>query len=190
MPTFDLTTQLPEIDRHLRRTMEKAFSKGILSAAMRIVAVIKTEIIPQTPQLGADARVPFDRGIYTSAWEFQPIDAGAEVYNAAPHAPLIEDGVRAGNVKPGRAMIDALTQWVRRKGLVSRFEGRGSKRRLRLSHEVDAEARSIAWAIAMSMKRRGIFNNGGGLKVLARAMERAPKIIRGEIDLALARAGV
>ncbi len=69
-------------------------------------------------------------------------------------AGIIEDGARAENIKVGKIMIDALEAWVKRKGI-----GKG-----------EMEPRQIAWAIAISMKKRGIFNGGKGLKILAKAV--------------------
>jgi len=79
-----------------------------------------------------------------------------EIYNTAPHAPFIEYGVRAANVKPGTAMITALVKWVKRHGMASD----------------DQEATVIAWKIVKSMQKRGIFNRGGtsGLGILKKAL--------------------
>jgi len=148
-----------------------AKERGILSAAQRLVQVIKTQIIP------SQERPPVDQGAYLAGWDAEPTALGADVFNDAPHAPIVEYGARAPNIKIGRQMILALSEWVVRKGLIGR--GRGS------IHEraQNDEAQSMAWAIANSMKNRGIFNSSGqeGLRILEQARARLPKLLEEEI---------
>jgi len=146
--------------------MNRAAERGLLSAAIRGVQIIQSQIIPsKVPQ-------PVDRGLYRAGWKWGPVPGGGELWNSEPHAPLIEFGVRAGNIKVGRKMIDALTEWAMRKGIASDRK----------------EARRVAWAIARRMKKRGIFNRGRGLGILKELMtKRMPAIIREEIKLEVAR---
>ena len=158
--------QAPAWVVELEGKRRKAALRGLLSAAHRVVQVIQTEIIPREP------RAPVDRGIYRAGWRARAIENGALVYNATPIAAIIEDGARAENIKIGRAMIDALALWVVRKGLT------GSAKK----EEAGAAGRQIAWAIAQSMKKKGIFGGEGkGLKILAKARRRIPKIIEEEV---------
>lgn len=148
---FDIS-QAPEVARWLEKGFEKAGERAMVATAARLVNHIQTEIIPNLePQ-------PVDRGLYRAAWRHKAVRGGAEVYNTAPNAPFIEDGVRAENVKLGRRMIDALAAWVVRKGIVAK--GKAAK----------AEARQVAWAITSKMRERGIFNGGKGFKVLDKAV--------------------
>jgi len=151
----------------LKEKWHKAAVLGLQSAAARGVQDIITRIIPsRTPQ-------PVDRGVYRSGWRFYPAPDGAVIDNAEPHAILIEDGVRAGNVKIGKKMIDALAEWVQRKGIVS-----GDK------------AQSVAWAIAKSMKRRGIFNKGKGMGILAELVDKyLPGYVEEEVAREVERVG-
>lgn len=143
----------------------KAAKRGLLSAAARAVAEIKTQIIPGLiPE-------PVNRGTYKAGWDFGEDDDGAWYGNDLPHAPLIEYGVRAGNVKIGRKMIDGLTEWVEMKGM-----GKGPV------------ARKVAWMIASSQKMRGVFNNGKGYRVMEKMNKRLPKIIKAEVERELKRA--
>lgn len=143
----------------------QAARRGLISAGHQMVSVIQNEIIPSEP------RVPVDRGIYRGAWKVKPEEWGALVWNSAPHAPIVEDGARAENVKVGRAMIDALTEWVLRKKLATD----------------QTEARHVAWAVAQSMKRNGIFDMGKGLKIMAKAARRLPEMIVKEVTAELKR---
>lgn len=129
----------------LPAVQRKAAMRGLLSAAARGVQTIQTTIIPsRTPS-------PVDRGIYRAGWRSGPTDDGAELWNDDPTAPLVEGGVRASNIKPGRAMVSALVAWVQRKGMASDVK----------------EATGVAWAIIQRMKEKGIFNRGStGLGIL------------------------
>jgi hypothetical protein len=145
----------------LKEKWRKAAVLGLQSAAARGVQDIITRIIPsRTPQ-------PVDRGIYRSGWRFYPSPDGAVIECFEPHAILIEDGVRAGNVKIGRAMINALAEWVKRKGIVSADEAEG-----------------VAWAIAKKMQERGIFGRGKGLGILRELVD---KYLPGYVDEEVAR---
>lgn len=139
------------------RRMKTAALKGLFSAALRGVQVVITEIIPsRVPQ-------PVDRGIYRAGWKAMKLggkNPGAVIYNSEPHATLIEYGVRASNVKIGRAMIAALAEWAKRKGF--------------------QDPESAAWGIAKKMQERGIFGQTG-LGVLALLNARLPAIVREEV---------
>jgi hypothetical protein len=165
MPTITLK-QAPELMEKLGPRMRQAAIAGCLSAAMRGMQIIVTQIIPsRTPE-------PVDRRTYAAGWRAYSIPTGGVIENLEPHAPIIEDGARAENIKPGRAMLDALAEWVVRKGIAPQEEARG-----------------VAWAIARAMQRRGIF--GRGMKVLAELVERhLPKILEEEIAHEIERAGI
>jgi hypothetical protein len=150
----------------LDKTMHDAAKAAMLSTALRIVQIITTEIIPAEP------RPPVDRGAFRAGWKAKAIEGGAEITNTMPYASIIEYGAKAENIKIGRKMIEALTEWVRRKGLAGPEPGDASR---------------IAWAIAQSMAKRGIFNEGQGLHVLDKAMKNAQKIIDEEYARELKR---
>ena len=140
-----------------------AARRGLLSAAMRGVQIIKTQIIPaRSPQ-------PVDRGVYRSGWDARVTPDGADIFNPELHAAFIEHGVRAENVKAGKRMIAALAEWTVRKGIAHSYE----------------EGTQIAYAIAGAMKKRGIFNRfgRGGLGILRELVEQhMPKIVREEVS--------
>lgn len=125
--------------------------RGLFAAAMHGVQTIQTVIIPSRNP------APVDKGVYRAGWQYRQLDNGAELWNDDPTAAFVEGGVRAGNVKPGRAMVAALTDWVIRKGLESNPK----------------KAAGVAWAIIQRMKQRGIFNQGSnGLGILAEFVEK------------------
>lgn len=133
------------------KAARKAAMRGLLSAALRSVQTIITVIIPSR------SPPPVDKGGYLAGWHAVKNPEGAEFFNASYEAPFVEDGVRAENVKPGRAMIAAITEWATRKGLAADAD----------------EARSVAFAIAQNMKRLGIFNRGSkGLGIMRELVDK------------------
>jgi hypothetical protein len=157
--------QAPGWVKNLEGELHRAALKGVRSAGQRLVSHIQTDVIP------AESRVPVDRGIYKAAWRSTNEPNGCDVHNDSPHAGFIEDGVRGANVKIGRKLIDALVDWVQRKGLV-RDVSRNSK---------TAAARQIAWGIAKSMQKNGIFNSGAGLKILEKGRRQVARFIDEEV---------
>ena len=116
--------------------------RGLVLAGVRGLQKLQIQILPRRiPQ-------PVDRGVYRAGWKLRIGPDYVEIYNDSPIASIIEDGVRAKNVKVGLALLEALSGWVMRKGL-----SKDSK-----------EARSIAWAVARNMQKRGIFNDRGPYK--------------------------
>ena len=155
--------------RELEGKLHEAALRGVRSAGQRTVGRIH-EIVDAEP------RKPVDRGTYRGAWRAVNVPEGSLVHNDSPHGSFVEDGVRAENVKPGRKMVDAIAEWVLRKGLV---------RDVRKADRAQA-ARGIAWAIVQSMKRRGIFG-GTGLKILERARRDVPRFIEEEVRRELSK---
>jgi len=132
-----------------------------------------------------------------AGWQVQATQRGADLYNAdMPVAAIIEYGVPKESVKPGQSMIEALKEWVLRKGLAPRTETLASgKARGLNADQQDAAALQIARAIAWKMKRyTGIFNRddipGGGLRILERTLNKyAVPYIRAEIIREIRRRG-
>jgi hypothetical protein len=155
------------------RDMPEAAKRGLFAAAIRLVGTLK------------QLELPTDRGIARSGWKAEKLDDGAAVFNGVTQAVLMEGGVRAENVKIGRKMIDALAEWARRKGVGARFSkvqggGRLIQHRTRPSEEA---LRGVAWAIAKSMQKRGIFSPQlGGLRPLERTTKSlGPEYVRQEV---------
>lgn len=124
----------------LGEDMRKAAFRGLILAGARGLQKIITQIIPRR------VPTPVDRGVYRAGWKMR-VDGqvAVEIYNDEPHSVFIEEGVRAKNVKPGKAMFEAISSWVRRKGLASNPK----------------EVVSLTWAIMRSMQKKGIFNKRG-----------------------------
>ncbi len=148
--------------------LKAAAVRGVYSAALRGVQDIVGRIIP------SKVPVPFDRGPYKAGWKALPEPEGASITNPEVHALFIEEGVRASNVKIGRAMIFALAAWASRKGLVTK-----------------GKPEDVAWAIAKNMKKRGIFNGGKGFHVLGELMDNyLNAYIEEEVAAEIAREGL
>ncbi len=148
--------------------MKVAAFQGLIRGGARCLQVLVAEIIPKRiPQ-------PVDRGLYRAGWKLRIGPDYVEIYNDEGTAVLIEEGVRAANVKPGRAMIAALAQWALRKGFAND----------------EREAISIAWGIAKNMQKRGIFNRNGqqGLGILRELVTwRADNIVETEVLRAIGK---
>lgn len=165
--------------------VRQAARRGLLSAAMRAVNIIVSQIIPSR------VPAPVDRGVYRAGWKYREIKDGATYFNNEEQALYIEGGVRAENVKPGAAMIDALARWVVRKGLPTKYKERTTsvrggffkRRAVRVKGTVLDRARGVAWAIARTMQRKGIFNQDGrGLGIMAEMNERhLPGVVQQEV---------
>lgn len=178
MKTFTIH-DIPGLTGHISDGIQKAAKRAALATANRMVSIIQTELIP------GESLPPIFDGHYSSGWHAEPTEEGADVYNDMPYAPVIEWGARAQNIKIGRAMIAALTEWVMRKGLVGKLSRSADARA-----EQEVEARQIAWAIAVSMKTKGIFNRDGrqGLRIGERAAARAQEFLGEEFQRELRRA--
>ena len=125
--------------------------RGLHAAALHGVQTIQTVIIPSRNP------APIDKRVYVAGWHVVEYDDGTGVENDDPTAVFVEEGVRGERVRPGRAMIKALTEWVVRKGLESDPK----------------KATGVAFAIIQRMKQKGIFNrNSTGLGILKEFVEK------------------
>jgi hypothetical protein len=169
MISFDIQ-DAGKLTRYVGERLDLAKRRGAVAAGQRLVQVITSEIIPR------EDPPPIDQRAYVAGWDSQPTRDGADVFNTAPHAAVIETGARASAIKPGRAMVNALAEWAVRKGLLG--TGKGSIQ----GRSQEAEAQSMAWAIIQNMRKKGIFNRGSeGLHIAAKAAKRAPAILAEEI---------
>ena len=97
------------------KEMREAASRGLLSAAHRAVEHIVSDIIPGLEH------PPVDRGHYRASWRAKRDGPSAAVVESiSPYAPMIEWAIRPGRLHPGRKVIDALAEWVKRKRLGGR----------------------------------------------------------------------
>lgn len=181
---FDIS-EADEMARELGFSIDKAAKRAVLSLALRIVQHITTYVIPrEDPQ-------PVDRGAFRAGWRAKKEPDGATVKNTLPYASVIEYGARAENIKVGKKMIDALAAWVLRKGIgISRTPARTKMTRKQIKESQQNEARKVAWAIAMGMLKKGIFNRGderGGLRVLEKGLKIAKHAFADELKRELER---
>lgn len=176
MQSFDIR-QLPDLGNAIGAQVQNAYRRGVYSAATRLLSHIKSTVIPNTPAEVPGAHLPVDRGLYRMAWAVTHTALSSDVYNPLPYAPIIEWGARAENIKIGRRMIDEIAAWAQRKGIVQVEPG----------EDPAAAARSAAWAIAQSMKKRGIFGGGRGLRVMERALGKVQQFVQEEVSRELGR---
>lgn len=160
---FDIS-EIERAAEHVKLAINKVALRALNASAMRVVQNITTVVIPAEP------RPPIDRRLYAAGWRHKPAHDGAFIQNSVPWATIVEHGARAENIKIGRAMIDALAEWAIRKGIASR-----------------EDARSVAWAVATAMKKKGIFDEGKGLKILEKALKGLSRIYAEELKRELER---
>jgi hypothetical protein len=149
----------------------QAAIRGLQSAGVKFTAAMKTEFIPRSG-------LRRYRGIYAASWKSMKLVDGVMIYSDAPHAPLIEYRVRPG-MKIGRRLIEALLEWVT-KLKVANTRYRTKKGKVRVHRATETERRRLAWAIAMSMQKRGMWQPIG-LRIFTRALTRLPKYVHEEI---------
>lgn len=169
-------SQAEELARQLEREIGRALKRAALATALRIVQKVTVEIIPAEP------RPPVDRRIYAAGFRAKSSPEGAVITNSAPYADIIEYGARGANVKIGRQMIDALTEWILRKQILG---GRG-KTAAAVADQRKAAAH-MAWAVALTLKKKGIFNGGKGLGILQKALRGIDKLFAAELKREIER---
>jgi len=133
--------QLPGALKRRERAVLTAIARGARRGAFRGKAMLVKA-------------TPVDQGEMRAAWKvrsFAFLREMAEIDNDAPHAGVVEMGARPHKVS--REGIEALTAWVWRHrkslGLVT------ASGRARGGEAAKAKARSIAWAIAKKIEKRG-----------------------------------
>jgi hypothetical protein len=151
--------------------------EGCRLAAVHCLQAIQVVIIPsRNPP-------PVDRGVYRAGWKIELLEDGAAFYNDNPIAAIIEKGVRAGNIKIGMKLLNALAAWVVRKGLVRKIKGDAH------GTATSNAAMSMAWAIAKKAKAGKGFHNkfsGGGQQIMSECNIRfTPDYTREEVTRAL-----
>lgn len=175
------TIDLSQAGAHFGALVDDRRAKAVAAtriAAAHCVQTIQIVIIPaRTPQ-------PVDRGLYRAGWKVGLIESGATFYNDNPIAAIIERGVRAGNIKIGTKLLNALAAWVVRKGLVARIKNDAQ------GTATANAAMSMAWAIAKKAKASGKgFHNrfaGGGQQIMSECNLRfTHEYVRDEVVRAL-----
>ena len=103
---------------------------------------------------------PVDRGTERHGYKVKRLGDGAMIYNPVKYSPIVNFGRRPGKMPP----IDAITDWVIRKGFVPRAR-RGKKSTWTVWDQRQG-AHQIAWLIARKIAARGI----EGKHILQQAM--------------------
>lgn len=123
----------------------------------RVIAGLRRGALRGIPVVVKDT--PADRGQARAGWDVAFVRDGADLFNDAPHAGILEAGSR-----PHRPPILPILRWVVRKfGLnlealaagATRKSFRGTKRSFEGIGEVPASTVSFAWAIANKIAREG-----------------------------------
>jgi hypothetical protein len=175
VPTFRLD-ELGKFEEWVRSKAADGLKRGLASAALRTLGAIQNEIIPaEDPQ-------PVDRGAFRAGWRIETHDKGTDIVNDLPYAPVIDRGARPEAIKIGTAMIQALAEWAKRKGFSPAGIPKGG--------DPEKAWESVAWAIAVNMKKSGIFQRNGvsGLRISEKAVKRLKEFLPEEIRREVERA--
>lgn len=135
----------------------KAITRAIFSAMQRG----KSYLVGETP---------VDRGILKNAWKVIKLSDGVELVNDQPYAGIVENGARP--FKMSSAGISYLKGWVMRMFKSGRMMPNGSASKIAVTHkkfkkpELEAQAESIAWAIAKHFEKEGMKGKKFVLKAL------------------------
>lgn len=158
-------------DYHVRLgdAFKPAAIRGLQSCAMRAIVELqqRTRTAPPANPAGIGQGGAVDTGGFLRSWRSVTTDTGVDLYNDAPHGAVVERGRRAGRKRPP---ISVIARWLmRRLGLGAR------------------EARTRAFAVANSIKRRGLI----GRKIMKSAkqslIDMAAEEIRHELEVELSR---
>lgn len=172
----------------------KSYSRSLKQDAdvvPRAVATIRRTVKLHAPRIARAEvqslrpRQPVDRGSYNRSFRVDDIDGGCVFYNFSTHAPMIEDGRRAGARMPP---LDVIFEWVKRKrigatliGPVQPIHGPRQKGARNISARGDAVQRQqlhIAMQIARKIKARGI----PGHMIVSITSTKVDAILRQEIE--------
>lgn len=187
-----------ELARFERR-FPKAVERGLVAAAHRARRLMV--------QRHSSGRYPVYLGQMRAGWAVRRVPGGAEMYNDAPHAGIVEEGARPHKVsKEGR---EAIKRWVLKKlgaslssianqEATARFRkltkgaGRGrvgdavrtfakDMRQEAAKSSIERQADAITWGIVEKLRAEG----QKGLFVLKKSMPEIEKYIGQEVDRAL-----
>ena len=109
---------------------------------------------------------------------------GGQVWNTAVHAPVMDQGRRAGAQMPPLAPI---ARWVKRKGIAKAVKG--SRRGKRKPVPATVVAKRIAFVIARSIARKGIIGRKFMVATEARMVAQLPRIADKWLGMFAAKAG-
>lgn len=187
---LDLDEVSSWLDKRLGPSATKeVVKKGLYSAALKMVQVVQTKVIPQIHP------TPVARGVYRAGWKAWRLPKGAAFGNTVPWAGAVEHGLRGKDIKVGRAMLASLTDWVRLKGISTTNARRTAFAiAVKMASEVRVRSgKSILLPTKEGGRKRGqliriIVGGNKGMKprgVMAKATEFLPAVIREEVAAAL-----
>lgn len=163
MKTIPIKNVNPELDRILLQH-KQATINGIQAAVIRLHQIILTVYIPMTNPN------PVDRGLYRAGWTVDLLPNGAKLRNYVPWALFIEYGVLPKNVKASKKMIQALAEWILRKGFARKMVMDKKSGKPTMIKDKDAQALAMAYAISTIMKKKTGIHGKTGRKILEKCI--------------------
>lgn len=164
-------------EKRAKERVRRASQQAVVLAANRVIVEIQTVIVPSFP----DKERPVNKNNYVRGWRWRKTGRGALIYNLTlgGYGAFIEYGVRGKNVKISKKMIDALSEWIKDKGIGATAHV-SSKGKVTMRPPSEMVRRQMALQMARKMRGRGIFNRNGkqGLGILATARKKIPGFVR------------
>lgn len=153
----------PAMIRQHGTRLLRGVRRGLLSAANAALPIVQqaTREAPPANPSGVGSGGAVNTGAYLQRWKAGPTPEGARVYNAAPHAAIVEYGRRPGRFPPLRV----IAQWAMR----------------RMGKTAD-EAKRAAWPIARAIAQRGLLPR----RVLTGVLPKIAEVARREVSAELA----
>ena len=99
----------------LKERGEKAYKRGLRSAAMRARTIMDAATVTAPPASPNGTRGAVNTGAYRRAWKVEPTADGIHIYSLSPYAGVIEYGRRPGARMPPSYPEDVIARWAQRK---------------------------------------------------------------------------
>jgi len=144
--------------------------RGVRAGAARCILLMEQRTMSAPPASPRGTVGAFNTGGYMRSWRSEGLSFGARVYNLQPYSGVVDLGRRPGVGVSRQGIELGLMPWAKRKlGLT------------------DSQARSVAWAIATAIKKRGLLPRRvmtGGLDAMERLVVEE---VEHELDAELSR---
>lgn len=152
---------------------------GLAAAGRMGVSEVRQRIMDSQP------RPPRDTGLMSQSIGAEVAGDGRSVLIGPSPATLARTAVMEEGRRPGGRMppVDALARWALRKGLVAGFVRQGRRRRAK---DEGKRARSIAFAVARSIVKKGIKARRFFKRATPAIRGRAPQLVQQGIAMAMA----
>lgn len=159
--------QFYRFHQNLVERFKPAVLRGVHSGAQRAIPYLvnRTRLAPPANPAGIGTGGAVNTGAFIRGWRVLRTPDGAEILNAAAHAPIVEHGRRPGGKMPPRT---AVVPWL--------------IRRLGMSQ---AQAERLYWPVAKAIQKRGLL--GRKISTADEAQREIMRLVEAEVIAELNR---